>query len=136
MNSNYPVLTSSQLTAAPWNEKENTPIKVDCCVSCCMSKSMPVEINNYNASDDNNRFSDTNFIEEFNVDSNAYSLLDLLVELHNLSEEMINRLEDELTLSHTPKAKAAIEKELKHYKAVSDASQDWMVDDFEVMKEE
>lgn len=132
---NTPILMTSEEQRAPWNQKENTPIKVDCCVSCCMSKSMPVEISNYNASDTNNPFSDTNFIEEFNNDSNTYSIPDLLAELYKFSNEKISNLQEALSVAYSLKAKDAIKKELEYYEGLSKASQNWIVDDLDVIKE-
>lgn len=69
------MMSPSQQSMAPWNEKENKPIEVNCSVCYCMSKLMPVKIKNYNTElvgnemhEDNMvsrySFKDTNFIKE------------------------------------------------------------------------
>lgn len=105
MKDNYPILSQSEERMAPWNQKDQEPIKVDCCVSYCLSKSMPVIIKNYDVIDGEESFDNTNFINEFNNDEKAFSLTSLLSELHHLSEEKINRLNDELTMMYSSEGK-------------------------------
>ncbi len=135
MKDNYPILSQSEERMAPWNQKDQEPIKVDCCVSYCLSKSMPVTIKNYDVIDGQNNFDNTNLIEEFDNNNKVCSLDFLLAELHNLSQEKINRLEDELSITQTPTAKAIVQKELNHYKIISKATQGWTVDDLAVTME-
>lgn len=135
MKDNYPILSQSEERMAPWNQKDQKPIKVDCCVSYCLSKSMPVTIKNYDVIDSQNNFDNTNLIEEFDNNNKVCSLDFLLAELHNLSQEKINRLEDELSITQTPTAKAIVQKELNHYKIISKATQGWTVDDLAVTME-
>ena len=135
MKDNYPILSQSEEHMAPWNQKDQEPIKVDCCVSYCLSKSMPVTIKNYDVIDGQNNFDNTNLIEEFDNNNKVCSLDFLLAELHNLSQEKINRLEDELSITQTPTAKAIVQKELNHYKIISKATQGWTVDDLAVTME-
>lgn len=135
MKDNYPLLSQSEERIAPWNQRDPAPIQVDCCVSYCLSKSMPVTISNYDLIDDEPNFDNTNFIEEFENDNNAFGILSLLTELQHLSQEKINRLEDELSITHTPTAKAIVQKELNHYKNIYKATKDWVIDDLDVIKE-
>lgn len=135
MKDNYPILSQSEERMAPWNQKDQEPIKVDCCVSYCLSKSMPVTIKNYDIIDGEESFDNTNLIEEFDNNNKVCSLDFLLAELHNLSQEKINRLEDELSITQTPTAKAIVQKELNHYKIISKATQGWIIDDLDVTME-
>ena len=74
MKDNYPLLSQSEERMAPWNQKDPAPTQVDCCVSYCLSKSMPVTISNYDLIDDEPNFDNTNFIEEFENDNpHSYS---------------------------------------------------------------
>lgn len=135
MKDNYPILSQSEEHIAPWNQKDPEPIQIDCCVSYCLSKSMPVTIKNYDVINGENNFDNTNFINEFNNDEKAFSLTSLLAELHNLSEEKINRLNDELTMMYSPEGKNVINKELGYYKNISKATQGWTIDDLDVTME-
>lgn len=135
MKDNYPILSQSEEHIAPWNQKDPEPIQIDCCVSYCLSKSMPVTIKNYDVINGENSFDNTNFINEFNNDEKAFSLTSLLAELHNLSEEKISRLNDELTMMYSPEGKSVINKELEYYKNISRAAQGWIVDDLDVTME-
>lgn len=135
MNCNYPVLSKSEESVAPWNQKDPPPISVDCSVSYSMSKSMPVLVGSYDVIDNRECFDNTNLIGEFNTDKNALGLPDLLAELHKLSEEKVSKLQDELALVYSPKAKAIVKKELEYYKRLSEASQGWIVDDLDVVSE-
>lgn len=135
MKDNYPILSQSEEHIAPWNQKDPEPIQIDCCVSYCLSKSMPVTIKNYDVINGENSFDNTNFINEFNNDEKAFSLTSLLAELHNLSEEKINRLKDELTMMYSPEGKNVINKELEYYKNISKAAQGWIIDDLDVTME-
>lgn len=111
---------------APWNEREPSPTEVDCSVCYCMSKSMPITVNNFNE--------DTNLIEGFKYDPHAMGIPTLLTELQKLCREKIERLRDELRLTAFGKQKAR--KELEHCIEVLRASQDWIVDDLEVCKDD
>lgn len=135
MKDNYPTLSQSEERMAPWNQKDPEPIQIDCCVSYCLSKSMPVTIKNYDVINGENSFDNTNFINEFNNDEKAFSLTSLLAELHNLSEEKINRLNDELTMMYSPEGKSVINKELEYYKNISKAAQGWIIDDLDATME-
>lgn len=135
MKDNYPLLSQSEEHIAPWNQKDPAPTQVDCCISYCLSKSMPVTIKNYDIIDGQNNFDNTNLIEEFDNNNKVCSLDFLLAELHNLSQEKINRLEDELSITQTPTAKAIVQKELNHYKIISKATQGWTIDDLAVTME-
>lgn len=135
MKDNYPTLSQSEERMAPWNQKDPEPIQIDCCVSYCLSKTIPVTIKNYDVINGENSFDNTNFINEFNNDEKAFSLTSLLAELHNLSEEKINRLNDELTMMYSPEGKSVINKELEYYKNISKAAQGWIVDDLDVTME-
>lgn len=135
MKDNYPILSQSEEHIAPWNQKDPEPIQIDCCVSYCLSKSMPVTIKNYDVINGENSFDNTNFINEFNNDEKAFSLTSLLAELHNLSEEKISRLNDELTMMYSPEDKNVINKELEYYKNISKAAQGWIIDDLDVTME-
>lgn len=131
MKDNVPVLTQCQQKDAPWNQTDPEPIEVDCCVSYCMSKSMPITVKNYSDNDGKYSFEDTNFIDEFS-DSNAMGLTSLLAELLKLSEERVATLEDELTLTSSSATRKQIQREIMHYMNVSKASEGWIVDDLDV----
>lgn len=135
MKDNYPTLSQSEERMAPWNQKDPEPIQIDCCVSYCLSKTIPVTIKNYDVINGENSFDNTNFINEFNNDEKAFSLTSLLAELHNLSEEKISRLNDELTMMYSPEGKSVINKELEYYKNISKAAQGWIVDDLDATME-
>lgn len=135
MKDNYPTLSQSEERMAPWNQKDPEHIQIDCCVSYCLSKTIPVTIKNYDVINGENSFDNTNFINEFNNDEKAFSLTSLLAELHNLSEEKINRLNDELTMIYSPEGKSVINKELEYYKNISKAAQGWIIDDLDVTME-
>lgn len=135
MKDNYPILSQSEERIAPWNQKDPEPTQIDCCVSYCLSKSIPVTIKNYDVIDGENSFDNTNFIDEFNNDEKVLSLTSLLAELLHLSEEKINRLNDELTMMYSPEGKNVINKELEYYKNISKAAQGWIVDDLDVTME-
>lgn len=135
MKDNYPTLSQSEERMAPWNQKDPEPIQIDCCVSYCLSKTIPVTIKNYDVINGENSFDNTNFINEFNNDEKAFSLTSLLAELHNLSEEKINRLNDELTMMYSPEGKSVINKELEYYKNISKAAQGWIIDDLDATME-
>jgi hypothetical protein len=155
MKDNYPLMSASQLRDAPWNQEEPEPIDVDCCVSYCMSKTMPVAVSNYIISkeydcdiDDEGKsychtwqetdFENTNFIEEFENDSNSLGLPSLLEELGKLCKEKIDKLKDELALCNQYTAHRIyrqIKNELSHYQNVLELSKGWVVDDMDVTKE-
>lgn len=135
MKDNCPLLSQSEEHIAPWNQKDPEPIQIDCCVSYCLSKSIPVTIKNYDVINGENSFDNTNFINEFNNDEKAFSLTSLLAELHNLSEEKISRLNDELTMMYSPEDKNVINKELEYYKNIFKATQGWIIDDLDVTME-
>lgn len=125
MKDNCPILTQSEERRAPWNDKEPIPTEVDCTVCYCMSKSMPVVVENYNE--------DTNLVEEFKNDSQALGIPTLLSELNKLCREKIERLRDELRLTTLGKQKAR--KELEHCIEVLRASQGWIIDDLDVAQD-
>lgn len=152
MKDNYPLTGASQLREAPWNQEDPEPIDIDCCVSYCISKTMPVAVSNYTISkeydcdiDDEGKsychtwqetdFENTNFIEEFKNDSNSLGIPTLLKELRKLSSEKISRLEDEFHLTSSYNNKQKVKREIEHYKLVLESSIGWTVDDLDVVNE-
>lgn len=142
MKNNYPTLMQSEERNAPWNQEELQPIEVDCSVCYCMSKSMPVQVLNYETSEDvsgsfydegtKHFFDNTNFIEEFKNDNNAIGIPTLLYELQELCKEKITKIEDKLNKTNNYEL---LSKDLKHYKKILKAAKDWIVDDLDVIKE-
>lgn len=135
---------------APFNQVDDEPIEVDCCVSYCISKTMPVQVEKYNTtmvddSDGEGRhchlvpeysFEDTNFIEEFKSDNKALGIPTLLKELQRLCEEKVKSLEDEFNLTNNHNLRKKVRKEHDYYKTLIKASKDWVVDDLDVIQEE
>jgi len=136
MKDNCPVMMQSEEARAPWNEKEPTPIQVDCTVCYCMSKSMPVNIVNHH--DNYSKYEDVNFIEEYKNDNHAIGIPTLLSELQRLCDEKIAQLRTEgIMLEDNEKSlQNKIIKKIKHYQKVLKASEDWVIDDLDVINEE
>lgn len=135
MKDNIPMLTQTQQREAPWNQEELEPIKVDCSVCYCMSKSMPVRIENYCIKDEENCFDDTHFIQEFTQDSNAFGIPNLLKELEALIEEKISRLKlkkDWDSFRNRGCGSKQIDEHIKYYKGLLKAAKGWIVDDLDV----
>jgi len=136
MKDNYPMLTQAQLREAPWNKEDNKPIEVDCSVCYCMSKTMPVWVENYETSEDVSGFDNTNFIQEFKGDGKAIGIPTLLEELQKLCWEKIEKLRDEINLTYVAdNGKREAKKEMAHYLSILNASRNWVVDDLDVVKE-
>lgn len=147
MKDNCPMLTQSQLREAPWNKEDNKPIEVNCSVCYCMSKTMPVWVENYETSEDVSGslydegkeyyFDNTNFIQEFKGDGKAIGIPTLLEELQKLCWEKIEKLRDEINLTYVAdNGKREARKEMAHYLSVLNASRNWVVDDLDVVKED
>lgn len=136
MKDNCPPLMQSEEARAPWNEKETTPVQIDCTVCYCMSKSMPVNVVGHN--DNYPNFEDVNFIEEYKNDYDAIGIPTLLQELQRLSREKIEQLRTEgIMLDDKDKeAEKKILCQIKHYQSILKASKDWVVDDLDVIKED
>ncbi len=147
MKDNIPMLTQTQQREAPWNQEENKPIEVDCSVCYCMSKTMPVWVENYetsgdvsgslNGEDREYNFDGTNFIQEFEGDGKALGIPTLLDELQKFCWEKIESLRDELELTYIPShERRKAKKEMAHCLSVLNASRGWVVDDLDVVKED
>lgn len=146
MKDNVPILTQSQLREAPWNQEDNEPIEVDCCVAYCISKTMPVKVRNYETSEDVSGslckeeteyfLDDTNFIEEYRNDGDAMGIPTLLNELHKLCREKLAKLKDELNLTTHNSDWKQIRRDIYHYASILKASKGWVVDDLDVCKDE
>ena len=136
MKDNCPPLMQSEEARAPWNEKEPTPMQIDCTVCYCISKSMPVNVVSHN--DNYPKFEDVNFVEEYKNDNNAIGIPTLLNELQRLSEEKIEQLRTEgIMLDDNDKeTEKKILCQIKHYQSILKASKDWVVDDLDVIKED
>lgn len=135
MKDNIPMLTQTQQREAPWNQEELEPIKMDCSVCYCISKSMPVRIENYSINDEENCFDDTNFIQEFTQDSNAFGIPNLLKELEILIDEKISRLKLEKdwdSFRNRGHGSRQIDERIKYYKGLLKAAKGWVVDDLDV----
>lgn len=138
MRDNYPMGAALD-PRAPYNQtKDPDPIEVDCSVCYCMSKLMPVNIENYTYEERSISLDDTNFIEEFKNDNTALGIPTLLNELQRLAEEKIELLRTEgIMLDDNDKeSEKKILKQIKHYQSVLKASKDWVVDDLDVYKDD
>lgn len=140
---------------APYNQSDPKPVKVDCCVSYSLSKSMPVNVTNYSISEgyesevddeghrycnkiQENDFDDTNFIEEFKNDSDALGIPILLRELQNLCKENIEVRKKQIEITKNVDDYEFIkilEKDIQHYELLIKASEGWIVDDLDVCQE-
>lgn len=129
MKDNVPILTQCQEKNAPWNQEDPAPVQIDCTVCYCMSKSMPIEVKDYNEN--------TNLIEEFENDGYALGIPTLLKELEKLCKEKLRSLKDEESLktSFFLSQVKTIKKEEKYYKRILSAAQDWIEDDLDVCKD-
>lgn len=129
MKDNVPILTQCQEKNAPWNQEGPAPVQIDCTVCYCMSKSMPIEVKDYNEN--------TNLIEEFENDGYALGIPTLLKELEKLCKEKLRSLKDEESLktSFFLSQVKTIKKEEKYYKRILSAAQDWIEDDLDVCKD-
>lgn len=136
MKDNCPILMQSEERDAPWNQEELRPIDVDCCVSYCMSKAMPISLSKYRVIDDDTiDLGDVNLKFEFDNDIDALGIPTLLCELKHLAEVQIERLKDEHYLTNDVESKKRIKKEIKYYELVVSAAQGWVVDDLDIEKE-
>ena len=147
MKDNIPMLIQTQQREAPWNQEMDKPVEVDCSVCYCMSKTMPVWVENYDVSEDASSslyddgkeysFDNTNFIQEFENDGKAMGIPTLLEELQKLCWEKIRRLRDELEMTYiSNNERRKARKEMAHYLSVLNASGNWIVDDLDVIKED
>lgn len=129
MKDNVPILTQCQEKNAPWNQEDPAPVQIDCTVCYCMSKSMPIEVKDYNEN--------TNLIEEFENDGYALGIPTLLKELEKLCKEKLRSLKDEESLktSFFLSQVKTIKKEEKYYKRILSAAQDWIENDLDVCKD-
>lgn len=154
MKDNYPMGAALD-PLAPYNQPEDPkPVKIDCSVCYCMSKSMPVMVNNYSVSEvyesdiddekhsychkfQEKNFDDTNFIEEFKNDGEAIGIPTLLKELSKLADYKIEQLRTEgIMLDENDKERSKeIIKQIKHYQVLIKASEGWLVDDLDVCQE-
>lgn len=129
MKDNVPILTQCQEKNAPWKQEEPVPVQIDCTVCYCMSKSMPIEVKDYNEN--------TNLIEEFENDGYTLGIPTLLKELEKLCKEKLRSLKDEESLktSFFLSQVKTIKKEEKYYKRILSAAQDWIENDLDVCKD-
>ena len=114
---NYLALTSSQLKNAPWNEIELEPKKIKVTVSITLSKTVEVEVDDYNVIDDINEFGHIH-VDDFSECNLEQAVRDQIT----LPNEAYNELHHAVFLTEDYKAKKSME-DLK----------DWTVDDFEVI---
>ena len=151
MKDNYPMGAALD-PSAPYNQPNQKPVEVDCCVSYSLSKSMPVKIQNYSTSEEyesdmdddghrycnkiqENNFDDTNFIEEFNNDDTAFGIPALLTELQKLVKERVKELTDNFNLTKSYSVRQKIREKVNHYESILQASKDWVVDELDVCQE-
>lgn len=149
---NYPSNIDPRASYCPWNQSDPMPIEVDCCVSYCLSKSMPVKVHNYSTSEEyesdmdddghrycnkiqENNFDDTNFIEEFKNDDTAFGIPALLTELQKLVKERVKELTDNFNLTKSYSVRQKIREKVNHYESILQASKDWVVDELDVCQE-
>lgn len=154
MSNNYP-MGAEYNPSCPWNQAEPKPVKVDCCVSYSLSKSMPVNVTDYNVSEEyesevddeghrycnkiqENDFDNTNFIEEFKNDNEAIGIPTLLKELRTLCQETIDSCKATMgiiTQVSSSENIKAMKKKIKHYECLIKASEGWIIDDLDVCQE-
>ena len=80
MSSNYPMMSQSEESNAPWNEKRNEELAFDVDVTFTMSKRVTVKTDDYEQKDDYTDTSLTDF--EMAYDANGhYTIAELLNEL-------------------------------------------------------
>lgn len=137
---------------APYNQSDPKPVKVDCCISYSLSKSMPVNVTNYSVSEEyesevddeghrysnkiqENDFDNTNFFEEFKNDDEAIGIPTLLKELQKLVKERVKELTDKFNLTKSYNLRQKIRKQINHYESILQATKDWTVDDLDVCQE-
>lgn len=153
---NYPPGTGDWDISAPWNQQDNQePIEVECCVSYCLSKTMPITVSDYQLSEEydadvdddghgycnrwvEKNFENTDLVTEFNNDSKAIGIPTLLKELQNLAENHIEELKEELDLlrpSLKTLTQTKIKREIKHYEAILEASKGWTEDSLDICPE-
>lgn len=147
---NYPL--GADNPNAPWNQHDPDPIVTNCCVSYSLSKSMPVVITNYTPMEEYDsdiddeghsyygqrlvpNFDNTNFEEEFDTDNGALGIPTLLEHLKSLTQEKIERLEDEFSLTRDEKTRRSIRSSIIQYNNVLRATYDWNIDEFCVVPE-
>lgn len=151
MKDNYPMGAALD-PSAPYNQPNQKPVEVDCCVSYSLSKSMPVKVHNYSTSEEyesdmdddghrycnkiqENNFDDTNFIEEFKNDDTAFGIPALLTELQKLVKERVKELTDNFNLTKSYSVRQKIREKVNHYESILQASKDWVVDELDVCQE-
>lgn len=151
MKDNYPMGAALD-PSAPYNQPNQKPVEVDCCVSYSLSKSMPVKIQNYSTSEEyesdiddeghrycnkiqENHFDDTNFIEEFKNDDTAFGIPALLTELQKLVKERVKELTDNFNLTKSYSVRQKIREQVNHYESILQASKGWVVDELDVCQE-
>lgn len=149
-NFDYPL--GADNSNAPWNQHDPKPIDVNCCVSYCLSKTIPVLVTNYTITEEYDsdiddeghsqyaqwtatNFDNTDFEEEFTNDSSALGIPDLLEYLRQLSEEKIERLKDEYSLTTNKETKYTIQQNINQYNAIIQASKDWFIDEMCIIPE-
>lgn len=137
---------------APYNQSDPKPVKVDCCISYSLSKSMPVNVTNYSVLEEyesevddeghrysnkiqENDFDNTNFFEEFKNDDEAIGIPTLLKELQKLVKERVKELTDKFNLTKSYNLRQKIRKQINHYESILQATKDWIVDDLDVCQE-
>lgn len=136
MKDNIPMLTQLQQKNAPWNQEELEPVTVDCSVCYCMSKTIPVKVENYTIRDGVEDFSDTNLIQEFKMDANTYGIPELLKVLETLVKEKLSLLEKQknnVSLTCYGDNQVKVKKLFEYYQRILKAVQDWTVDDLDVV---
>lgn len=154
MKDNYPMGAALD-PSAPYNQSDQNPVEVDCCVSYSLSKSMPVKVHNYSVSEEyesdiddeghrycnkiqENHFDDTNFIDEFKNDSDALGIPTLLMELQNLCKETIEVCKRQIEMTKNVDGYEYIkilEKDIQHYELLIKASEGWTIDELDVCQE-
>lgn len=149
---NYPSNIDPRASYCPWNQSDPEPVEVDCCVSYCLSKSMPVKVHNYSVYEEyesdiddeghrychklqENNFDDTNFIEEFKNDNAAIGIPTLLKELQKLVKERVKELIDKFNLTKSYNLRQKIRKQINHYESILQATKDWTIDELDVCQE-
>lgn len=120
-NENYPTMSQSEWEDAPWNKEENKPRKIQVTVSITLSKTVEVEVTDYNTEKD--------YDEEghpiTNYDYSECNLEQAVKDQITLPNEAYNELHHAVFLTEDYKARQSLE-DLK----------DWYEDDFTVNLEE
>lgn len=121
MSSNYPLLSQSELSRAPWNQEEPKPKKVEVTVSITLSKTMTVDVTDYSTEKEIDEEGNT----VTNYDFSECDLKQAVRDQVTLPNEAFNELHHAVFLAEDYQARQSLED-----------LEGWCEDDFEVNLEE